>query len=527
MITGKMHPVVRLSLHEIDNAMGPLRIEFRAESGEPGRIEITGDATGQRVFYVRRDPAGVTLFLDPSDPRHAGKALPHGGGLDPGGLSFLLQSSFCPFPSTPVADLDCIGAMDQVTLEAAPGLPRREVRRKFHFRAADSRQDQTPDPRRLLDLLCDATAECCEHPGPKVLMLSSGKDSVAIAAALSRLRRPDVECITFAAVPEDPEAQDAAAIAAEFKLRHRVVGFPRDPDAMHDLLARVLSRCPVPAVDPAIIPYVAALDGIEAGALILDGSGNDVYMGSVPGQRDQRKARAARMGEWIPAGIRDRIPGYALGSVLEKSPPQACFPTCWFTVREARQILPGAMDCREFWRNETRAHGDLTPADLKTLFRSAHYGHASCMQKARAAAAGNAAFVAFPWSQSDLIDYYFNLPEASRFDLESGTNKILLRRMLRELFRYDDARIGKRVFDFHARSFIDRMWKHLEREVLGCRLWAPGVAGILESYRAAMRRRHVAAFPLAVLYILSIWANLRVHPAPRDIQSPAGAVAPA
>src|SRR5690606_3549529 len=230
MITGKMHPVVRLSLHEIDNAMGPLRIEFRAESGEPGRIEITGDATGQRVFYVRRDPAGVTLFLDPSDPRHAGKALPHGGGLDPGGLSFLLQSSFCPFPSTPVADLDCIGAMDQVTLEAAPGLPRREVRRKFHFRAADSRQDQTPDPRRLLDLLCDATAECCEHPGPKVLMLSSGKDSVAIAAALSRLRRPDVECITFAAVPEDPEAQDAAAIAAEFKLRHRVVGFPRDPD---------------------------------------------------------------------------------------------------------------------------------------------------------------------------------------------------------------------------------------------------------------------------------------------------------
>ena len=115
----------------------------------------------------------------------------------------------------------------------------------------------------------------------------------------------------------------------------------------------------------------------------------------------------------------------------------------------------------------------------------------------------------FPYSDPELSDYYFNLPEPDRFDRATLTNKILLRRMLREKLDYDDELLGKRVFEFDGVGFLSDHRALVEREIFDCPCWTqevqPLVRGLLDRPRALRK-----TWPsLIALFQLSGWLSRR------------------
>jgi len=76
-----------------------------------------------------------------------------------------------------------------------------------------------------------------------------------------------------------------------------------------------------------------------------------------------------------------------------------------------------------------------------------------------------------PYQDPRVIDYYFNLPERSRYDAGRRVNKVLLRELLSSRLGYDESVVGARGFSFDGPAFLRRHAGLVRDEVLTCSLF--------------------------------------------------------
>ena len=134
-------------------------------------------------------------------------------------------------------------------------------------------------------------------------------------------------------------------------------------------------------------------------------------------------------------------------------------------------------------------------------------GPAAHLLKARNAVLPSHAIARFPWTDHSVASYCFHLPERHRFERKLQTGKIIVRDMLRQFLGYDERRIGKRVFKFNKRRFIEEQLPFCRDEILGCSLWGHTIERVFDNLAWCFLRGGRTENALLTLLVVSLWHN--------------------
>lgn len=465
-----------------------------------GLVEVVGSA---RRIHVFAGPESCIVSDDARELMAELSARDIHPDFDPVGVSEFLHHGFVFAPRTVRKDILELGEGDRLVVSDGYGYG---ATCEWPWLGSRSRQDEVASTARLLDLLVQAVRRSVET-GPATLMLSSGKDSVALALACREAGVAGLRAVTFES-DAGGEGEDAAAFAARLGIEHRTVTLPTDPSRVEDALTAYFERASIPCGDPTLVPYLLACSELELreGEFVIDGLGNDSWMGYPPSRAEARGA--ARSDRWF-ARLRPlrgwfgpESPGSA---ALRNRAEWNFFGGRWLRYTESAAFFADAVDTTRELERTCRGLATLDDIDFRSLLRGRHFDQNATTQKARTAGETFGLRPAFPYMDPDLAGYYFHLPEADRFDRASSTNKVLLRRMLRERLDYDDTRLGKRVFEFDGAGFLQTHRQYVLREITGCPLWndrvGPLVQGLIDRPKALRK-----TWPsLLALFQLSGW----------------------
>ena len=472
--------------------------------GPNGSVEIDGRLS--RVFVY----ATPELCLTTEDPQELLSELDRRElvpEIDPGAVSEFLHHGFVTAPGTIHSNIYRLSAGD--VLEVRPGLNYR-TRYRCPFRNALSSADELASTDRLLELLAAAVDRSIGRD-PATLMLSSGKDSVALALACREAGRADVRTVTFTD-GEQGEAKDAAELANRIGLEHRVVVLPDNPAVIERIVLRYFEHATEPCGDPTLIPYLLAVASMEmqSGEWLIDGLNNDSWAGYAPTAAEVRGSRISdRYLAWLRP-LRGLVsPESPLSAALKTRAEWHFFGGRWLRHSDTRRFFDRSIDTHRSWQSVSRSLHELDDFDFRAEVRGRNADQNAMIVKAYVSGECFDVRASFPFTDEKLSNYYFNLPEPDRFSRATLTNKTLLRRMLREKLDYDDERLGKRVFEFDGVGFLSDHRALVEREIFDCPSWThevqPLVRGLLDRPQALRK-----TWPsLIALFQLSGWLSRR------------------
>lgn len=473
-------------------------------------MSITGDRTGEVEIFLYQGSDSISVATDLGellDYLHAAGLTPQ---LNPFGISSLLNHCIVKLPQTEYRNVFFLAMGDVADIRFASGAPKIEWSIDYPWINAKSAEDREPSTRRLLDLLAAATERSLADAGNAgLLMLSSGKDSTAVALALAECGRDDVEAVTFSSGDSDPEPPVAAANCARLGLKHRVVEIPSDPAIVSTALVAFFEASPRVGGDLSQIPYAltAAVVGQRPGEVMLDGGGNDTYMGLIAGRHQETKARFRIRGKG-PALLAARLTRVdSRLNYLARTRAESVLSGRTLRPHEYRALYPAGVDTWPEWSAESSRTKGFDLIDLWGLVKLRNSDAGGSMLKQRLAATSIGMTAGLPFCDHEIADYYFNLAEQHRFDRQEGTNKILLRAMLLEFMGYDADAVGKHYFMFDGPGFIDRNMDFVRSEIDSCALWDKAGLAVVHDWLSRIGERPFLHHALLTIFMVSGWHN--------------------
>lgn len=465
---------------------------------------ISGDPTCAEPRYFSIIDGAFFVSSDILSVLRARHRRGHDIEVSPVAISHLLHDGFVAQPLTVYKDVFVVSMGMSATLEH----DRLEFHFDFPFLKPKSAQDREADPAKLLRVLADATSRACAARPKPLLMLSAGLDSTSLALGVKEAGRDDAVCVTYTEYDDQDEAALAHRLCGRLGLRHETCHLDLESDAVCGLLQRYAAATPEPCADPALTACVAPIARhADEDTVILDGSGNDAYFWKPPRPLDVAKLRLG----WnrLPGlrRVRRALPMYLRYERLLSTPLELLlFSGPYLRHCDTRVFYPASIDTHSSWLE--RFNQLVMPfEEVRSSIRSAFMGPAAHMMKARNAGMLVGALARFPWTDHEVANYCFNLPEAHRFDRVSGRNKVIIREMLSRFVDYDEKTIGKRVFKFDKRRFIERHLDFCRDEILSCALWEPPIERSLGDLVRAFVRGARTENALLTLLMVSLWHN--------------------
>lgn len=475
------------------------------QAGEGG-VVVYGDESGRRDTFVVRTSTGAVvsdtlegLLADAADE----DSVPP---IAPFGVSQLLSAGLVPLPHTVFQGVYYLSVGDVAVMSGSGGAISVTHQCDYPWHSGRSRQDREPNTRHLFELICGSVENALASvDGSAVLLMSSGKDSVALALALAELGS-DTPCLTYKSGDTDGEHEVAAEFCATLGLEHRVVEPSGDPAAVAANLNRFFENSPMPCADHATIPHVmlAAAAGLDSGG-IVDGGGNDPYMGFLISPKNQKKLRLRIRGRWLADLVARATPVDSSVNYLARSRTGALLPGRNLRHHEISRFYPAAVPTADYWYSETSSATD--PEDAMITSRIRHTEGARSNLKGRLVARAFELGSLQPFCDSAIAEYFFNLPITARYDTASGTNKLLLRQLLHEKIGYNEARIGTGFFSFDGVSFFQNNAGYVLDEIESCSLWNSSIGSLTDEWIGSLPNRPFLWHALLPIFMVSGWHN--------------------
>ena len=388
------------------------------------RLELRGDDSGAETTLVYLDRERIGLFdswsgliesLEPVGPPR----------IDPTGCQFLLAYGLVPPPYTLYENVYRLGVGDRMTVDPDGGEARFTV--DYPYFDKHSRGDGGYDAGRLRRLLGAAVARAVPAGEPALLMQSAGKDSAGLLLGIAEAGLDNVRAVTYDPRYREQEAAPAHELARHFGVPHSVVA--TDPAAELDAFLRFAERSPAVCADVALFPYLLALEqsGVDRG-VVVDGLGNDGYMGYVEPRRDAtlRAFASARRFPRIWGRLEPPDAGARLAylwKTIQMYPAERCLAGSRLAPSTVQRLIPSETPFLRHFESVDRSWRHLSPVDFRSFVRGRIFDGAMTMPKGRLAAASMGARAVYPYCDAELIDYYFHLAPADRYDESTRTNK--------------------------------------------------------------------------------------------------------
>jgi hypothetical protein len=173
---------------------------------------------------------------------------------------------------------------------------------------------------------------------------------------------------------------------------------------------------------------------------------------------------------------------------------------------DTRAFYSASVDTHSSWLRRFNRLA-IPVEEVRSSIRSAFVGPGAHLMKARNAAMLVGGIARFPWTDHDVANYCFNLPADRRFDRASRKNKVILREMLARFVDYNEKAIGKRVFKFNKRRFVEQHLDFCREEILGCSLWESSIERSVDGLARAFLRNARTENALLILLMVSLWHN--------------------
>lgn len=319
--------------------------------------------------------------------------------------------------------------------------------KNFDYRLDKSRGDSSSSIQLLLNEISAATDRTIRQSTKSpLLLLSSGKDSIGLALGLAEA---GFSVDTFSLV-SDPEEKAFIEDVARCLGHKPSFVFTQDIVNQLDSLSECLPSNSRICLDQALVFMHAALrlHGVGDDTLLIDGMGNDIYFGHLPSVDQTRSYRLYQFFLGRPPSVLDfyarnflqangmsTVTGKLIAPSIERFNQRAGdlfkFDSPVFNLQEfvsRRAYVRGLFIDEGVYSEKTRILGDIFGAD-----------------------------VVFPWSDSELSDYCFNLPQQSRFNLKSFRNKVLLRDLLFDRLDYDLPKRGIDAYEYISEEVLISM----------------------------------------------------------------------
>jgi hypothetical protein len=474
-----------------------------------GRAEVVGERLGFPEIYLYHSTDLVVAGTNAAQVLDRLAELDRTPTLSSFGMSQFLHHGLIPPPHTEWEEVWFIGMGDRAILASTPGGIDLSFDRTYPFLEAKSTGESRASASYLLELLTAAVDRQLAVAGNEgFLMMSSGKDSVSVAVALAEGDHGEIPCITYRSDPANTENELASEICRTLGLKHQTLDLPVDSAVVEERLVRFFEGSPRPCGDNAQIPYALAVgdSGLASGA-VFDGSGNDLYMGIVPSRKMQTKQRYRIRSASMARAVEHMIAVDSPVNYLTRSRVPTALPGRAFRHRDTKHFYPDVVDTRPWWRQISAETATIGDVDLETAVVSIFQDQAGVHLKAHVAAQAFGIQASLPYCDPDLVDYFFNLPVADKYDTKSGETKILLRRMLLQTIGYDADAVGKHYFGFAGDRFLIEHRSFVLSEISQCSLWSSDVVSLAAAWLDQLERRPLLYHSLLILFQLSGWHN--------------------
>jgi len=472
-------------------------------------LVIQGDSTASSEVLVYLDADHVGVFSD--WPKLSGVLLEKNLlKISACGCQFFLAYGFVPAPFTLYENVFSLVIGDSLEIDLDRDHAKYSV--DFPYFEHSSKQDRSFDKNVLLRLIGQSTDRVMSSGGDVLVMQSSGKDSTGMLLGLAQCDAKNARCVTYNPNYRESEWEDAKRIASRFGFQHETVD--ADPEAEFRDFISFCDRSPTITGDTCLIPYIRCLSKHAASSdLVFDGLGNDTYMGYITLSLE-RRLKAISVARFLPS-LWGRFEGANFGakaSYLLKSalmyPSERVFAGSPLSRYVIRDMIPVESRWDTMLPFLYREYRNLPEVDFRAYIRGRLADTACFMAKGRMSASAMSCRLVFPYCDQDLIDYYFNLPAANRYDATGGINKVGLRELISAEvgdFQYLSEKGSMR---YDILSFIDANQQGIRDEILGASNLLHNVEKWMKFYMAR-RHNYVFAFCIQRLFFLSAWLNRR------------------
>lgn len=294
------------------------------------------------------------------------------------------------------------------------------------------------------------------------LMLSGGKDSTLLAYALKDAGYNNVVALTYYSGSREDERLDASVVCNALGYVHEVIEANLESD--FNTFISSAGQNFLPNADFAYVAYLRCAArfselGVES---IVDGMGNDVYVGHVP-PKVETTLQCVSFGSLLGKSVwgRSLYGGrrydlkYLAQSLCMHS-VERMFSGVRFDLSELKHFGFPTDILWEYLSSLRLATLSDTVPDRRAIVRGLLFDESSACDKGRLAAEAVGLSVRFPFKNESFSDYYFSLQRSDKFDWKARKNKVAIRKYLDQTsrnygidLRYNSEK-GSFRFDYHT-----------------------------------------------------------------------------
>lgn len=471
---------------------------------------IRSDLTGGKPKYLYRDPAGKYVFESESLTRLL-EALPTRPSISLKGLALLLRAGVVPQPYTIFEEVFIVTLGWTAEIYSHDDMLSIDFSFSYPFQRAHVKN--TLDNELFLELIVKSIQEQKSPAAPSFLFHSAGKDSNIIALALAEAGyQKEVTLLTHKSAGHHDESGVSARIAARLGFQHEILRSIDRPTAeLFSSFSSIIGSMPLPCTDNVSLAYPMYLHQNQDlyGANIIDGMGNDAYIGHIPSRREHNLQKLSPIGAKF-AMLDHALPTESLVRPFIRKKSEWCGLT-GLSSKDVTSLLSFSEELDIF---DQSFNTEETPNyfDYRSRIRGCCIDQEIYIRKVRNFADCVGANLVLPWANSGVANYVLNLPPDLLYDAAKLKNKLFLRNLLNEKGVVDSDSLGKKTFGFQSMPIVVNNFSFLADEIWSCRFWNKrGLFCLLERLRRNLRGggRKAAVSSTAVyrLYLVSAWLN--------------------
>lgn len=429
------------------------------------------------------------------------------------GISFLLQSGVVPLPRTVYENIFIVGIGDTANVKTINNKIELTFSHQFPFFNKDRDHEDDIDVEYILDILGEAVTSRIDKDKPSYLFHSAGKDSNTIALALTKAGYQDkITFISHQSKMGKDESSISQDVATKLGFKHQIIYEPDKIEKKHiDSINHYFENIPLPCMDNIALVYPLYETQIDFNhANIIDGSGNDVYMGHIPNKKEfQRQQVFSKLRRFRP------ITGKLSSGTLMEAVTMT--RTEWagllgFTYGDTRQILEHGIDVYPYWAKEDEKRKDWDYLDIRADIWGCNVEFDKVIRKSRNLADISNANLILPFANEKVAHYFSKLPEKYMFDRNQFKNKLILREILKDKIGLDSDKLGKMGYNVNYYFILSMMKKEIHHEIVSSKLWDQKyIEKVLNDIYRKIESKSLMSERLKPLiqrlYLISAWYN--------------------
>lgn len=428
-------------------------------------------------------------------------------------VSFILQSGVVPPPLSIYEDIFILGIGHSASICTKNNKIDISFKYDFPFfnKNRVSKDEMTPKKDEILDLIANATIKRINPSKPTFLFHSAGKDSNTIAVALAKAGlQNNITLVTHKSKGNKDESEISKSIADKLGFKHKILNEVDELKDEHvNAIDKYFTNAPFPCADNVTLVYPLYTVQMPelANSNIIDGMGNDVYIGHIPSSSENKYQKYSKTLTYIRPLIKFANSENMLNIIGRTRTEWTGLDGMSFS--DVNYFLPLATDVFHYWKEKSSKKNYL---DFRADIRGGMIDQEMFTRKVRNFSDSISSNLILPFCNTEVANYFAITPEEYVFDRKNLKNKLILREILNDEICLDSDKLGKMGFTYDYISVVSQNYRLLSEEIFKCKLWdSEAIKKVVNRMRKSSNGKgwssRAASRFIYRLYLISTWLN--------------------